>query len=228
MKRLQDQLVHFTQEHLQKTKEKNERKKLALAQKENKKKKQKAMVEKEEKKTPMNISVTKAGPMDGPVSEAVTASDPVSSDTVSTPGKTPKGPKAQKQAKPKPAPKRPRSTNKTAGRKSKQNAVPAVFDSDDEDNAKPMSYDEKRNLSLDINKLPGMHQFYKFFNANFNVDTYTIKRITYIPSGALCRDIKEMDTILNIQLYKLGNGYHFLCVNLILFGCVLLWLSVGL
>ncbi|CAG2123592.1 unnamed protein product, partial [Medioppia subpectinata] len=30
-----------------------------------------------------------------------------------------------------------------------------VFDSEDEDNAKPMSYDEKRQLSLDINKLPG-------------------------------------------------------------------------
>ena len=28
-------------------------------------------------------------------------------------------------------------------------------DSDDEDNAKPMTYDEKRQLSLDINKLPG-------------------------------------------------------------------------
>jgi len=29
------------------------------------------------------------------------------------------------------------------------------FDSDEEDNAKPMTYDEKRQLSLDINKLPG-------------------------------------------------------------------------
>jgi hypothetical protein len=32
---------------------------------------------------------------------------------------------------------------------------PVAFDSDDEDNAKPMTYDEKRQLSLDINKLPG-------------------------------------------------------------------------
>ncbi|CAK9291614.1 unnamed protein product [Gordionus sp. m RMFG-2023] len=32
---------------------------------------------------------------------------------------------------------------------------PPLYDSDDEDNAKPMSYDEKRQLSLDINKLPG-------------------------------------------------------------------------
>ena len=32
---------------------------------------------------------------------------------------------------------------------------PVPFDSEDEDNAKPMSFDEKRQLSLDINKLPG-------------------------------------------------------------------------
>ena len=39
-------------------------------------------------------------------------------------------------------------------KKVKQSPLPA-FDSDDEDNSKPMSYDEKRQLSLDINKLPG-------------------------------------------------------------------------
>lgn len=43
-------------------------------------------------------------------------------------------------------------TNNKSSKKSKP--VPA-FDSEDEDNAKPMSYDEKRQLSLDINKLPG-------------------------------------------------------------------------
>ncbi|CAH0552951.1 unnamed protein product [Brassicogethes aeneus] len=43
-----------------------------------------------------------------------------------------------------------------AGRKKQQAApAPLAFDSEDEDNAKPMSYDEKRQLSLDINKLPG-------------------------------------------------------------------------
>ncbi|KAG8184570.1 hypothetical protein JTE90_007686 [Oedothorax gibbosus] len=42
--------------------------------------------------------------------------------------------------------------NSKSSKKSKP--VPA-FDSEDEDNAKPMSYDEKRQLSLDINKLPG-------------------------------------------------------------------------
>ncbi|CAH1164402.1 unnamed protein product [Phyllotreta striolata] len=55
------------------------------------------------------------------------------------------------------AAKRVKANNKTgAGRK--KNAAqppPMPFDSEDEDNAKPMSYDEKRQLSLDINKLPG-------------------------------------------------------------------------
>lgn len=35
-------------------------------------------------------------------------------------------------------------------------------DSEDEDVAKPMSYDEKRQLSLDINKLPGEWPFHEF------------------------------------------------------------------
>ncbi|XP_033226960.1 homeotic protein female sterile-like isoform X3 [Belonocnema kinseyi] len=56
------------------------------------------------------------------------------------------------------ATKRPKANSRSAGNK-KKNASnqppPIVFDSEDEDNAKPMSYDEKRQLSLDINKLPG-------------------------------------------------------------------------
>ncbi|XP_023222711.1 bromodomain-containing protein 3-like [Centruroides sculpturatus] len=47
--------------------------------------------------------------------------------------------------------KRPRTNNKTP---KKSKSIPS-FESEDEDNAKPMSYDEKRQLSLDINKLPG-------------------------------------------------------------------------
>lgn len=43
-----------------------------------------------------------------------------------------------------------------AGKKKAAATVPAPnFDSEEEDTAKPMSYDEKRQLSLDINKLPG-------------------------------------------------------------------------
>jgi len=49
--------------------------------------------------------------------------------------------------------------NRANSKAKKANSKPAVqqhqFYSDDEDNAKPMSYDEKRQLSLDINKLPG-------------------------------------------------------------------------
>jgi hypothetical protein len=56
-------------------------------------------------------------------------------------------------AKPGQPAKRPR-TNSRNTKKPKTAAAPA-FDSEDEDNARPMSYDEKRQLSLDINKLPG-------------------------------------------------------------------------
>lgn len=41
------------------------------------------------------------------------------------------------------------------GKSSKKSKNLPAFDSDDEDNIKPMSYDDKRQLSLDINKLPG-------------------------------------------------------------------------
>jgi bromodomain-containing protein 4 len=72
-----------------------------------------------------------------------------------TKNKTSRG--AGKTAGPNVQPKRPKANSRSAGSK-KKNAVvppPMQFDSEDEDNAKPMSYDEKRQLSLDINKLPG-------------------------------------------------------------------------
>ncbi|KAJ8917153.1 hypothetical protein NQ315_012645 [Exocentrus adspersus] len=55
------------------------------------------------------------------------------------------------------APKRVKANNKTGAGRKKSAAQPLTmpFDSEEEDNAKPMSYDEKRQLSLDINKLPG-------------------------------------------------------------------------
>ncbi len=56
--------------------------------------------------------------------------------------------------------KKQRATNKTtpsvSGKKKPVAPIAGGFDSEDEDNAKPMSYDEKRQLSLDINKLPGI------------------------------------------------------------------------
>lgn len=51
--------------------------------------------------------------------------------------------------------KRPKTNSRTANSKKKNALSTPAFDSEDEDNAKPMSYDEKRQLSLDINKLPG-------------------------------------------------------------------------
>lgn len=45
----------------------------------------------------------------------------------------------------------------------KKPAAVMHFDSEEEDTAKPMSYDEKRQLSLDINKLPGKIIFIHFF-----------------------------------------------------------------
>lgn len=59
-----------------------------------------------------------------------------------------------------PATKRAKTTNTPAaarGTNKKKPVLPPVhhYDSEEEDTAKPMSYDEKRQLSLDINKLPG-------------------------------------------------------------------------
>lgn len=48
------------------------------------------------------------------------------------------------------------SATAVSGKKKPVPPPTGAFDSEDEDNAKPMSYDEKRQLSLDINKLPGM------------------------------------------------------------------------
>ncbi|XP_041320623.1 bromodomain-containing protein 2-like, partial [Pyrgilauda ruficollis] len=46
-----------------------------------------------------------------------------------------------------------------ASKKSSKAPLPAapssLLDSEEEEESKPMSYDEKRQLSLDINKLPG-------------------------------------------------------------------------
>ena len=44
---------------------------------------------------------------------------------------------------------------KLKSRKSVKGALAAAIDSDDELKSSPMTYDEKRQLSLDINKLPG-------------------------------------------------------------------------
>lgn len=79
---------------------------------------------------------------------AVTGGPPKPKSKPPTKSKTPAGTGAPKKTK----------TNAKAGPGRKKNAglaASSAFDSEDEDNAKPMSYDEKRQLSLDINKLPG-------------------------------------------------------------------------
>uniref|UniRef100_UPI00358FD8F1 bromodomain-containing protein 3-like n=1 Tax=Myxine glutinosa TaxID=7769 RepID=UPI00358FD8F1 len=45
--------------------------------------------------------------------------------------------------------------NKGCKKQVQHQSIVPPFDSDEEDNAQPMTYDEKRQLSLDINKLPG-------------------------------------------------------------------------
>lgn len=83
-------------------------------------------------------------------------------------GTNSKGAKVKGQRAPKGQGNTPQATNKrtksvaaTVGgtgrgaNKKKPSQAPIHFDSEEEDTAKPMSYDEKRQLSLDINKLPG-------------------------------------------------------------------------
>uniref|UniRef100_A0A2L2YDA5 Bromodomain-containing protein 2 n=1 Tax=Parasteatoda tepidariorum TaxID=114398 RepID=A0A2L2YDA5_PARTP len=86
---------------------------------------------------------------------------PIETTTASAPITT--QPKQTKAARKSTAGKAPTANNKVQNQKrqrtnsksSKKSKPSLSFDSEDEDNAKPMSYDEKRQLSLDINKLPG-------------------------------------------------------------------------
>lgn len=71
--------------------------------------------------------------------------------------------------------KKQRASNKTtpsvSGKKKPAAPIAGGFDSEDEDNAKPMSYDEKRQLSLDINKLPGINSWQLFFSPfSYNIN----------------------------------------------------------
>jgi hypothetical protein len=85
------------------------------------------------------------------------------SDATKSKAKGQRAPKAGATATPNAtATKRSKAANPVAGSAAargpnkKKTAQPAPnYDSEEEDTAKPMSYDEKRQLSLDINKLPG-------------------------------------------------------------------------
>ncbi|XP_041370721.1 bromodomain-containing protein 3-like isoform X2 [Gigantopelta aegis] len=130
--KIQDQLANLTREHMSRLKEKREKKK---------KKKRTHEKDKEREKSQEVVPIPQPAPV---------ASIPLTLDTTKQPKKKSK----QKS----PSSKRQRTNSRSSSKKKSvmlaSAAVPA-FDSDDEDNAKPMTYDEKRQLSLDINKLPG-------------------------------------------------------------------------
>lgn len=141
LKKIQDDLSKLTEEHMQKLKQKKERR-----EKKKKKKKEKIDVKKEKvTETPVSIPSSTNTP-------AVSAADTAKTPKVKTTKKSPLDKSTKK-----------KTTGRTPSAKKNNKVAPAAnsgappmaFDSDDEDNAKPMTYDEKRQLSLDINKLPG-------------------------------------------------------------------------
>lgn len=94
------------------------------------------------------------------VIEAVNPPPQIPMGSLPPPALTKDTPKPKKKSKQKsPASKKPRlnrsGPNPKRAKALPQGSILPPFDSDDEDNAKPMTYDEKRQLSLDINKLPG-------------------------------------------------------------------------
>jgi len=142
--KVQEQLATLTKEHVQRIKEKSENKKTKK-----KKKEKKEEIKKEIKKESTDL---------------IHPSPQIPAASLPPPALTKDTSKPKKKSKQKsPASKKPRnnSINRGGSNRKRSNALPPgpplvpPFDSDDEDNAKPMTYDEKRQLSLDINKLPG-------------------------------------------------------------------------
>lgn len=169
VKMIQEQLSLLSQEHLQKASEKKNRKK----------KKPKQRLEpptlSRPNQPPNNSFPTPISPLVAPpplLSPALPSVNP----PLLTPNvpSTPAAPKLDPLPKPTPAGKGGKGAkmaSPVAAKKQKAGAAKApkktqapapvpesdifVFDSEDEDNSKPMTYEEKRQLSLDINKLPG-------------------------------------------------------------------------
>ncbi|XP_013384313.1 bromodomain-containing protein 3 isoform X2 [Lingula anatina] len=143
---VQEQLGKLTEEQARKLKEKKAREKEKEKEKKKdtsskRKKKEKDTKDKDKKTEPLL-------PVVPPVVVPPSIPEPPKS-AAKPASKTPKTTKTANQ-------KRAR-TNSRAKKNKPVNSTSAVpgFDSEDEDNAKPMTYDEKRQLSLDINKLPG-------------------------------------------------------------------------
>ena len=173
---MQEQLGKLTEEHMTKLKEKKERKKRKKKHRE------------KDKEAASGVQISKPPQTEAPpalVPVQPPAAAPIPTSVASTPAapvipvvpeltpkpqtKTPaksqkpqKTPKTAKQKAPS-AQKRPRANSKNTTKKNKMPITVPQFDSDDEDNAKPMTYDEKRQLSLDINKLPGTYTYWLLF-----------------------------------------------------------------
>jgi len=142
LKKIQEELEKLTEEHMQKLKQKKEKS-------EKKKKKKKEKLDKKEKVIETPITV----PSSTNTTSVTPSVNAIKTPKVKATKKLPLEPKSTKKKTP--------TVRTPSAKKNKVVAAgnggvpPVAFDSDDEDNAKPMTYDEKRQLSLDINKLPG-------------------------------------------------------------------------
>jgi len=159
LKSVQEQINQLHDEHVNKTRAREERRKERMNRRKRKTERE-LNITRTEPVVPPGPSLGRAPPMTLPkplpVSAAAGSAVPSALAATLLPdtagAKTlpkPKGPKPKG-----PTQKRPRANNRP--RKQRQSNVSLTqLDSDEEDNAKPMTYDEKRQLSLDINKLPG-------------------------------------------------------------------------
>lgn len=155
-------MIQLTEEHLQKAAEKKDRRK--------KKKKRHDLLSDPPKLnsfSPTDSASSLPLPASQPVTPSIAPpSNHIMPQTIASskidlvPKSLPpaKGGKAGKSSSPV-APKKPKMAAKGARKVPFPSAAPTsnvfTFESEDEDNSKPMTYEEKRQLSLDINKLPG-------------------------------------------------------------------------
>ena len=175
LKAIQEQLGQLTEEHANKSKAKEERQRERMNRRK-RKEKQLNVTRTEPAATvsalPKTAPVSVAGSVVPPTLTATLPMDTTMSKTApKTKGPKPKGP-AQKRPRANNRPRKPRQTNVSL----------SALDSDEEDNAKPMTYDEKRQLSLDINKLPGMMIVYSH-GIFLSQHTYTYYAILFKHNG---------------------------------------------
>uniref|UniRef100_T1IR09 Bromo domain-containing protein n=1 Tax=Strigamia maritima TaxID=126957 RepID=T1IR09_STRMM len=135
LKQMQEQMQLLVQESRRREKKKKDRKR--------KKDKDEKKEDRKETKPPLDVAHVQPVVNNIALSADQKPLKPTKTKSSSSVGKTPNQKSSSVLSK----------RQRSSSRKSKS-SLPA-FDSEDEDNAKPMSYDEKRQLSLDINKLPG-------------------------------------------------------------------------